>query len=547
MRRRRPLFMMLVCLLLTALAAPVHAAGANADRGGKPGQPTRDPQPPAFTEVSVHDPSIVRHGGTYYVFGSHIEAAKSTDLMNWTRFTNGYTTPGNTLYGDLSANLAGSFAWAGENDADSLGGFAVWAPDVFWNEHFVNEDGTKGAWLIYYSASSTYIRSAIGFAASKHIEGPYTYVDTIVYSGFTRDEAYDANSRVNKKWTNTNLSALVERGVLDGPNPNWFNANGSYNNTLYPNAIDANVFYDKDGRLWMTYGSWSGGIFILELDKQTGRPIYPGEDGTTPDGRMIDRYFGTKIAGGYTKSGEGPYIVYDRETDYYYLYMSYGWLGSDGGYNIRVFRSRRPDGPYVDTLGQNAVLPGNVDHTPYGIKLMGNFLFERRIGEPGEGIGYGYVSPGHNSVYYVRASGADRDDHVRPGARGEDVPDHGAAAPAGDAGRALRVRRQSGRCYGIVRLRHANRRPDRQRRRDDRLCRREDRPRRRVRRCIGRPAAERADSGRRVLRVGLAEARATHDVHDDVLRRAKSRQLGQPRAARPGRRADDGLVRQRVV
>jgi len=405
MRRRRPLFMMLVCLLLTALAAPVHAAGANADRGGKPGQPTRDPQPPAFTEVSVHDPSIVRHGGTYYVFGSHIEAAKSTDLMNWTRFTNGYTTPGNTLYGDLSANLAGSFAWAGENDADSLGGFAVWAPDVFWNEHFVNEDGTKGAWLIYYSASSTYIRSAIGFAASKHIEGPYTYVDTIVYSGFTRDEAYDANSRVNKKWTNTNLSALVENGVLDGPNPDWFNANGSYNNTLYPNAIDANVFYDKDGRLWMTYGSWSGGIFILELDKQTGRPIYPGEDGTTPDGRMIDRYFGTKIAGGYTKSGEGPYIVYDRETDYYYLYMSYGWLGSDGGYNIRVFRSRRPDGPYVDTLGQNAVLPGNVDHTPYGIKLMGNFLFERRIGEPGEGIGYGYVSPGHNSVYYDKETG----------------------------------------------------------------------------------------------------------------------------------------------
>jgi len=257
MRRRHPLAILLTCLLLTVLAAPAHAGGQGPGTGNNPGRPADNP-PPSYTEVSVHDPSIVKHGDTYYVFGSHIEAAKSADLMNWTRFTNGYTTPGNTLYGDLSANLAGSFAWAGENDADSLGGYAVWAPDVIWNEHFENPDGTKGAWLIYYSVSSTYIRSAIGIAAAKRIEGPYTYVDTIVYSGFTRDEAYDANSRVNKKWTNTNLPGLIESGVLDGPNPDWFNADGSYNNALYPNAIDANVFFDKDGRLWMAYGSWSG-------------------------------------------------------------------------------------------------------------------------------------------------------------------------------------------------------------------------------------------------------------------------------------------------
>ena len=73
---------------------------------------------PKFKEVSVHDPSIIKTDDTYYVFGSHIDAAKSTDLMSWTKFTNGYTTPGNTLYGDLSKNLAESFAWAGENDSD---------------------------------------------------------------------------------------------------------------------------------------------------------------------------------------------------------------------------------------------------------------------------------------------------------------------------------------------------------------------------------------------------------------------------------------------
>src|SRR5690606_28366583 len=120
------------------------------------------------------------------------------------------------------------------------------------------------------------------------------------------------------------------------------------------------------------------------------------------DGRLIDRYFGTKIAGGYTKSGEGPYIVYDEEAGYYYLYMTYGWLGADGGYNMRVFRSEQPDGPYLDIQGQNAVLPGSVDNAPYGNKLMGNLLVERRPGDAGTGQGIGYASPGHNSVLIDR-------------------------------------------------------------------------------------------------------------------------------------------------
>ncbi|CAM4093882.1 LamG-like jellyroll fold domain-containing protein [Saccharibacillus endophyticus] len=355
--------------------------------------------PPTFSNVSVHDPSIVKEGDTYYVFGSHIAAAKSKDLMNWTSFANGYTTPGNTLYGDLSKNLAGSFEWAGENDSDSKGGFSVWAPDVFWNKDYVNEDGSKGAYMIYYSASSTYIRSAIGYAVSQNIEGPYEYGGTVMYSGFTENEAYDANSKVNKQWTNTGIDELIDDGKLTGENENWFNADGSYNNQQYPNAIDAALSYDTKGKLWMTYGSWSGGIFLLEIDKKTGEPIFPGKDGITKDGRMIDRYFGTKIAGGYGKSGEGPYIEYNKSTKYYYLYETYGGLGATGGYNMRVYRSKNIDGPYTDSLGQNAVLPAGTENTEYGNKLIGNFLFEREAGDPGTGIGYGYLSAGHNSVY----------------------------------------------------------------------------------------------------------------------------------------------------
>lgn len=144
------------------------------------------------SRVSVHDPSIIKNGDEYYVFGSHIDAAKSVDLQNWTQFTNGYTTPGNVIFGDLSENLAGSFAWAGEDDSDSKGGFSVWAPTVFWNDNYVNDDGTKGAYMMYYCTSSTYKRSAIGYAVSQNIEGPYTYVDTIIYSGFTKNDATDS-------------------------------------------------------------------------------------------------------------------------------------------------------------------------------------------------------------------------------------------------------------------------------------------------------------------------------------------------------------------
>jgi len=388
-------------LLLSAILALVlmipSAAFAEKTKHTPPS--SANTEVPDFQDVSVHDPSIIKDGDTYYVFGSHIEAAKSEDLINWETFTNGYTTPNNKLYGDLSKNLADSFKWAGENDSDSKGGFAVWAPEVFWNKNYVNKDGSKGAYMIYYSASSTYIRSAIGYAVSQNIEGPYEYVDTIVYSGFTKESAQDANSNIDKKWVNTNISNLIDSGKLKDANDSWFNSDGSYNNNMYPNAIDANVFTAADGKLWMTYGSWSGGIYILEIDKKTGKPIYPGEDGKTKDGRIIDRYFGTKVAGGYYKSGEGPFVVYDKNTKYYYLYVTYGWLGADGGYNMRLFRSKSPDGPFVDASGQSAVLPGNVDNSPYGNKVMGNFLFERRIGDPGTGIGIGYVSPGHNSAF----------------------------------------------------------------------------------------------------------------------------------------------------
>ncbi len=365
-------------LSLTALSAQFPAADA-ADYVQKK------------SRVSVHDPSVIRDPATgmYYVFGSHIDAAKSKDLQNWQVFTNGYARTNNRIFGDLSGNLKPAFAWAGEDLEDCEGGFAVWAPDVFWDADYVNADGSKGAYLMYFCASSTYMRSVISFAAAKNIEGPYTFADNLIYSGFTDNDSYatSATKNVNRKYTSTNIDELIAAGQVTYNN-SWFNKH-NFNNQQFPNAIDPTIYTSPDGKMYMCYGSWSGGIFTLEIDPATGKCIHP-KTGTTADGRMVDSYFGTKISGGYGKSGEGPFIEYNAETGFYYLFVTYGGLTSTGGYNMRVGRSRSPLGPFKDPSGKDMVLPQNPDLNAVGLKLMTNYMLP--------GMQRAYMAPGHNSV-----------------------------------------------------------------------------------------------------------------------------------------------------
>jgi arabinan endo-1,5-alpha-L-arabinosidase len=299
----------------------------------------------------------------------------------------------NTATNDsLFSALKGSFAWAGYNDQDSTGGSAVWAPDVVYNANYVWADGTKGAYMMYYCTSSTYIRSAIGYGVSKSVTGPFEYVDTIIYSGFTSaSNVVTTTSSLGTKsvdiiYKNTNIPTLIDQGKLSGTRSGWWNSNGSYNNTLFPNAIDPTLTYDASGNLWMVYGSWSGGIYILQIDKATGQPIYPKTNSGNTDG-----YFGTRIAGGYTKSGEAPYIVYDSESGYFYLYVTYGWLGVDGGYHMRMYRSKTINGTYLDAAGNQAVFSSTTDQGTRGIKVMGNYNFSS--------LSVGYKSAGHNSAF----------------------------------------------------------------------------------------------------------------------------------------------------
>lgn len=142
------------------------------------------------------------------------------------------------------------------------------------------------------------------------------------------------------------------------------------------NAIDANIIEDaEDGTQYMVYGSFWGGIHILKLNKETG---LAGEDGF---GKCIARrplWCDGAI--------EGPYIIYNPDTKYYYLFVSYGSLNSD--YNIRVARSRCVTGPYLDHNGRDMFDLDDKDNT-LGYMLACGYAFHE---------GTQYMGPGHNSV-----------------------------------------------------------------------------------------------------------------------------------------------------
>jgi len=175
-----------------------------------------------------------------------------------------------------------------------------------------------------------------------------------------------------------------------------------YNANVYPNVVDPTTFFDKDGRLWMVYGSYSGGIYILEMDTETGFPK-PGQ---------LNNGLGKKLLGGNHARIEAPYIMYSPDTDYYYLFLSFGGLNANDGYNIRVCRSKNPDGPYEDAQGNNMIKcagrPGTFfndpDYAPYGVKLMGGYEFLAAQGDKNR-ITLAYRSPGHNSAYYDEETG----------------------------------------------------------------------------------------------------------------------------------------------
>jgi arabinan endo-1,5-alpha-L-arabinosidase len=229
--------------------------------------------------IGSHDPSaLIKNGSRYWMFttGNGIYAAYSDDLIRWTS-------------GPKTIFPIGTWpSWINS----AVPGFAgtFWAPDCVY---------MNGKYYMYYSCSTFgSSRSAIGVATSPTL---------------------DQNS---SSYVWTDLGMVV-----------------SSTSSSQINAIDPAIFKDTNGKVYMTYGSFSNGIGAVELDPVTGK---------IKSGSSV-----VKVAGGSGADWEAPYMI--KEGSYYYLFVNRGYCcrGTSSTYRIVVGRSTSPTGSFTDKSGVN--------------------------------------------------------------------------------------------------------------------------------------------------------------------------------------------------
>ena len=169
-----------------------------------------------------------------------------------------------------------------------------WAPDVI---HL------GGRYLLYYSVSSFgKNRSAIGLVTNPTLD--------------PTDPQF--------QWTDQGI-------VVQSTETNDFN------------AIDPAVTQEAGGNLWLAFGSFWSGIKLIQLDPGTGRRI----------GADASQY---SLAG--NDSIEASYVY--RHDNLYYLFVNWGRCcrGTNSTYEIRVGRSQKITGPYLDKNGMAMMAGG---------------------------------------------------------------------------------------------------------------------------------------------------------------------------------------------
>lgn len=261
----------------------------------------------------VHDPTIIQVEDKYYLV--------STDTQQ--PLTQGVPIrSSNDLINWTFEKTALNGVPEGANTWSSAEG--LWAPEII----YVNKE-----YRMYYSASTFgSTTSMIGLACSDHPLGEW----------HDRGEVIKTNAEIADH-----------------------------------NAIDANICYDEEGHSWMVYGSFFGGIYLVQLDHETGKCLRENDYGKCLALRP------QSVEGAI----EGPYIIYNKKSNYYYLFVSFDSLNDS--YNIRVARSRKIDGPYIDRNGRS-MLDIQSDPTEIGTKLLGSYQWID------ENPLYG---PGHNSIF----------------------------------------------------------------------------------------------------------------------------------------------------
>jgi arabinan endo-1,5-alpha-L-arabinosidase len=259
--------------------------------------------PSQWGPYNLHDPSVIKTDGYFYVFSTDaawaasstgIPVRRSRDLVNWEyrgwAFNVNPTEPTDWLKSQQPVGEA----------AKAVNG--LWAP-------YIMKVGTQ--YRLYYSAVFEGGGALIGLATSENIEGPWVQVGKVI-------STYDVAISI-------------------------------------ANAIDPTVSIDKDGKHWMIYGSWSNGIYVFELDPVTGL-----RKGTTMPTLIAQN--GPNNTWNWKSCMEGPEVIYNPKLGKYYLFLAQGGLGNV--YHTRVARADKPQGPYYDYFGNNVAYTGTSPKYP---------------------------------------------------------------------------------------------------------------------------------------------------------------------------------------
>lgn len=334
-----------LALLLLLLPCPVHAEDALSFPSDTAGWNLE-----TFQREShyAHDAEALYLDGTWYA--------------SWTNDTGIYVSDDLRSWQWAGARPTG---WYSENDQQWLN----WAPCfVELRKPYVGSDGISYRYALFDSLSEWGHQEArIRCFVTNELAAPtasssnlkrYYYVGDVMASGqYAMDTA-------------ENPIASYEQETGEGP-ARYYRVEGydaAYSPTVANgwNAIDPDVLYDAEGRLWMVFGAWHGGIFITELDQDTLMPVSNrAEDYIRIGMHLFDQCF------------EGCNILYHNGC--YYMTVAYGDVSKT--YNIRLARSESITGPYLDYNG----IPMTEADGSVGTKLAGPYAFEGNIGFQGQG------------------------------------------------------------------------------------------------------------------------------------------------------------------
>ena len=291
--------------------------------------------------ANVHDPTVMlAEDGYYYMYqtdasygnahtaGGHFHGRRSKDLVNWEYL--GGVMP--SLPGWVIPKLNEIRSEMGLSEVSpETADFGYWAPCV--------RKVRNGLYRMYYS-----------IVCPGYLDGANSWGERAFIGLLENSNPADNNGWEDKGYVITNAS---DKGLNFHIRPdNWANCYYKWN------AIDPSYLIDNDGKHYLIYGSWHSGIAALEVNAETGKPLntLPTPWGTGEDIAAYGSLIATREMGNRWQASEGPEVIYNAATGYYYLFMAYDAL--EVPYNTRVCRSQNIYGPYLGIDGTNLTETG---------------------------------------------------------------------------------------------------------------------------------------------------------------------------------------------